>query len=58
MTCLYPLGLPKGSVRALYALLGLGGAIGLYYITGNVPDWLIAIVGMSAAWYFKTRDEK
>jgi len=56
MKCEYPLGLPKGSIRAIMSIGLCAAAIVLYAYKGVTPDWLIGFAGMAIAWYFKTRD--
>jgi len=50
-----PLGLPRGSVRAILAGLVIGGTIALYGLTGSVPDWLISAFGTAFGFYFGSR---
>jgi hypothetical protein len=50
-----PLGLPRGSIRAILAGTVVGGTIVLYGITGNVPDWLISAFGTAFGFYFGSR---
>lgn len=52
-----PLGLPKGSVRAIIALSLVGAAI-FVSVTGIDSDLLAGLSGMSVAFYFKKRDEE
>jgi hypothetical protein len=51
-----PLGLKKGSIRAILALTALGATVGIYLCLGYAPEWLITITAMSFAWYFKSRE--
>ncbi|RLI74772.1 hypothetical protein DRO97_05120 [Archaeoglobales archaeon] len=53
-----PLGLPRGSIRAILALVTIGGTIVLYGLTGNVPDWLISAFGTAFGFYFGSRAVK
>lgn len=59
-----PLGLPKGSVRAILALLAFGATVGVYIYSlyrtgqGQAPEWLITLTAATFAWYFKNREEK
>jgi len=50
-----PLGLPKGSVRALMALAVIGGTMFIYLWTNEVPDWLISAFGTAFGFYFGNR---
>jgi len=50
-----PLGLPRGSVRAILSIGVVFGAIILYALTGNVPDWLISAFGTAFGIYFGQR---
>ena len=53
-----PLGLPRGSVRAILACAVIGGTIGLYGLTGHAPDWLISAFGTAFGFYFGSRSVK
>lgn len=48
----YALWLPKSSVRALLALGSLAAGIGIFLYTNSTPEWLIAVVASSTAYYF------
>ena len=50
-----PLGLPKGSVRAILAVTTIGGAVAMYMAGITVPDWLISMAGTAFGFYFGTR---
>ena len=52
-----PLGLPEGSVRALQGLIALVGAIILYAMFREVPDWLVAITAGSLGSYTAMRGQ-
>jgi len=47
-----PLGLPKGSVRALIALGVIATACYLTLTTANIPDWLNTVVSAIVGFYF------
>lgn len=32
-------------------------AASVWWISGTVPDWLAALVGLAVAWWFKSPDE-
>lgn len=55
-----PLGLPRGSVRAILALLLVGSTIvfnGAAIVTGGAPDpTTIGLTGMVVGYYFARRD--
>lgn len=47
-----PLGMPKGSVRSILALMMVGPVMGRYAVTGVVPDsQLLLMIGSVAAAY-------
>lgn len=50
-----PLGLPKGSVRAILAIAVVGGTIFIHLWSGQVPDWLISAFGTAFGFYFGSR---
>jgi hypothetical protein len=47
-----PLGLPKGSVRAIIALVVLATACYLTLTAANIPDWLNTVVSAIVGFYF------
>jgi len=49
------LGIPKGSVRALIALLFCFIAIGAWITTDEMPGWLIGILGAIIGFYFGSK---
>lgn len=51
-----PLGLPRGSVRAILALLVAGTAMLLFAAQREVTDGLIGLVGVVLAYYFNSRN--
>lgn len=55
-----PLGLPRGSVRAILALLLVGSVVvfaGVSMVTGNAaPESMIGLAGMVVGYYFAKRD--
>ncbi len=53
-----PLGLPKGSVRAIIALTLITTTAYLSVTTGEVPEGLIALSGAVGIYYFKTRESQ
>lgn len=53
-----PLGLPKGSVRALLAIGVVFGTVFIHLVTGEVPDWLISAFGTAFGFYFGSRTGK
>lgn len=55
MPNLLPLGLPKGSVRALIALIVVGGSLGFYLTHGDLPQSLLGILGVIIGYYFGSR---
>ena len=50
-----PLGLPKGSIRAIIALIFSAGAVVGQIITGDVPEWMVAILSAIIGFYFAGR---
>ena len=50
-----PLGLPKGSIRALLAITAIGGSIILECLSIGTPEWLITLDGVIATFYFYGR---
>ncbi len=50
-----PLGLPKGSVRALLALGIAFSAIYVYITKDAIPEGLITLAGAVIAFYFGTK---
>jgi len=50
-----PLGLPKGSVRAILAISVISGTMFIYLWSGEVPDWLISAFGTAFGFYFGSR---
>ena len=52
------LGIPKGSVRALLALLFCFVAIGAWITTNQMPEWLIGILGAIIGFYFGSKATK
>jgi len=50
-----PLGLPRGSVRAILAMAVVGGTMFIYLWKGEVPDWLISAFGTGFGFYFGSR---
>jgi len=55
LTNKFPLGLPAGSVRAILALLIVGGWLGSA-IWGKGPAGVDALAGAIVAYYFKSRE--
>jgi hypothetical protein len=54
-----PLGLPKGSVRAIIALGIVGGSMMLVYVkNGDAPDWIISAFSTTFGFYFGSRASK
>lgn len=55
-----PLGLPRGSVRAILALAIVGSTIvfnGIAMVTGGTPDaTTVGLAGMVVGYYFAKRD--
>jgi len=49
------LGIPKGSIRALLALIFCFVAIGVWITTKNMPEWLIGILGAIVGFYFGSK---
>jgi uncharacterized membrane protein len=50
-----PLGLPKGSVRALIALALVITLCVVAGVTGNIPKELLGMVGIVIGYYFTMR---
>lgn len=50
-----PLGLPRGSVRAIISLIIISSAIVIYLVKGEVPDWLVSAFGTAYGFYFGSR---
>jgi len=50
-----PLWLPKGSVRAILAILSLLMANNMIESSGEVPDWLVAVISAIVTFYFTGR---
>jgi len=50
-----PLGLPRGTVRAILTFAIVGGTLIIYVVKGDVPDWLISAFGTAFGFYFGTR---
>lgn len=50
-----PLGLPRGSVRAVISLAVIGVALAKWYLDGDIPSELLAIVGTVIGFYFGGR---
>ena len=50
-----PLGLPRGSVRAILAVAVVSGTMFIHFWTGEVPDWLISAFGTAFGFYFGSR---
>lgn len=48
-------GLPKTTVRASLVLVLLFFAVSAYFVTGSVPEWLIALLSSAVAFYFGTK---
>lgn len=57
MTTKHPLNLPKGSVRALLALIVVGSAVAAYFLKENASE-LLGIAGVIIGYYFKQRDDE
>lgn len=53
-----PLGMPRGSVRGLLALLIVGTACLLFILGRDVPEALIALVGAVIPYYFLHRQDE
>ncbi len=53
-----PLGLPKGSVRAILSMTIISSAILIYLIKGTVPDWLVTAFGTAYGFYFASRRDE
>lgn len=51
----FPLGLPQGSVRALMALMILGGLLVSYFVHKEIPDFLMTLAGVTVTFYFTQR---
>lgn len=51
----HPLHLPKGSVRALLAILVVGGAVLLELLRGGAPEWVMASATVVLGFYFGAR---
>lgn len=51
----YPLGLPKGSVRAILAIVIVFGAMAFFLLYQDIPTSLAGIVGMVLGTYFGYR---
>jgi hypothetical protein len=50
-----PLGLPKGSIRALLALGSVGSAIWFIATNIDVPEWYYAGIAVIVAFYFVSK---
>ena len=50
-----PLFLPKGSIRAIIAILMVLGTIVVFLVTGAVPVFLITATSIITVFYFGTR---
>jgi len=53
-----PLGLPRGSIRAILALIVISGTLLAHFLSGEVPDWLISAFGTAFGFYFGSRSAK
>lgn len=51
-----PLGLPRGSVRAILALMITGAVLALTVIRGAIPTDLVPLASVVVTYYFVTRD--
>ena len=52
-----PLGLPRGSVRAIMALLAWATFLGVIVWRGTVPQELAALIGVLTVTYFRSREK-
>jgi hypothetical protein len=50
-----PLWMPRGSVRAIVALMLVATVCAAAILQRGVPDWLIAIVGSVVTFYYTKR---
>ena len=50
-----PLGLPKGSIRALLALILAIGGVVVHILTGDVPEWMVTALSIIIGFYFAGR---
>ncbi len=53
-----PLGLPKGSVRAILSMTIIGSTILIYLIKGTVPEFLVTAFGTAYGFYFASRRDE
>ena len=56
-----PLGLPKGSVRAIIAIMLVGSAVASVFVEGVSPEGVSALFGLAGAvatFYFNQRKEE
>jgi len=52
---MYPLWLPKGSIRGLLALIIIGSTVTLTFLEREIPDSLWTLAAAVAALYFEHR---
>jgi hypothetical protein len=50
-----PLGLPEGTIRAIIAVLVVGGCVAYLLIYKTLPESLVGIAGIVIGYYFGTR---
>jgi hypothetical protein len=53
-----PLGLPRGSIRAILALLVTAGTLGYFLIHTTFPAEMIAVQSVVLTYYFLSRDRE
>ncbi len=51
-----PLGLPRGSVRAIIAIIIISGCVLAYVSKGDIPQGLSTLLGVVVTFYFKQRE--
>ena len=39
-------------LTGLFALIALGGAVGLEFMGESVPDWLVGVIGLAGGYLF------
>jgi hypothetical protein len=53
-----PLGLPKGSVRALIALIIIIGSVALMFTKPEFPEAMAGVLGMVVTYYYLQREKE
>lgn len=53
-----PLGLPRGSIRALLTIMALAGGLYIALTVFTAPEWLVILLTMIIKDYFQARDKE